>query len=441
MALAQIAPLAGNGPALNLDAAINATFGDEDADGDLFLGNGSGEQEELAADVICWIPDFGQMIPHLSLPIHDCINAAAKTLALKYITAYNYYMLINGGFSWSNNLDLCAKIAYMRALIVSKGVSDHTALAATKNCIYSLFQRGPYSLSAILLANPTVIQACVTATNQANARAVNGQVATAANLTFDEVNDYLNRGNQVNPAESTVFKVLDNASAAHLRKIFVDLACIVAWYFRATGHHYNQDADERIGRVWKGCIHADQQTDCGMQWIHVCRHIFKCVFPIDLENFWNAQAEQFHCSRPLILRLSTFPAGSAAYGAVIKGYDDITTVFPMFEQRFADVSRAIVGVKNIMSDYNNPLRKMGLSINASYYGQQRIALDESLLSSCAATILACLDSFTERNPLSKSKALQRAGNGAPITGAVIGKALLALSNSDDYNRTLLAIAQ
>jgi len=441
MALASVTPLGVQGAAANLDAAINATFGDEDADGDLFLGNGSGEQEELSPDIICWIPDLDGQILNLSLPIHDCINPAAKTMALKYITAYNYYMLINGEFSWSNDLDLCAKIAYMRALIVSKGVSDHTAIPATKNCMYTLFQPGPYSLAAILLATPRVMDDCIIHTNAAYAAVGNQRITDRDALTFAEVNAYLRRNGAVNQAESTVFKVLDNATAARLRKIFVDLACITAWYYRATGHHYNQDADERLGRVWKGCIHADQQTDCGIQWVHVCRSIFRCVFPIDLENFWNAQAEQFHCSRPLILRLSTFPAGSAAFGAVIKGYDDITTVFPMFDDRFADVGRAITNVKQVMSDQNNPLRKMGLSINASYYGQQRIAIDESVLSSCAATILACLDSFTERNPLSKSKALQRAGNGAPITGAVIGKALLALSNSDDYNRTLLAIRQ
>jgi len=107
----------------------------------------------------------------------------------------------------------------------------------------------------------------------------------------------------------------------------------------------------------------------------------------------------------------------------------------MFEQKFANIGAALTQVGDIMADVNNPMRKTGLSINA------RVALDESVLSSCAATILACLNSFTERNPLGKSKALQRAGNGAPITGAVIGKALQAISNSDDYHKTLLAIGQ
>ncbi len=219
---------------------------------------------------------------------------------------------------------------------------------------------------------------------------------------------------EINPAEQTAFRMLDNQTTAYLRKIFVDLVCIVAWYFRATGHHSNAEADERIGRVWKGCIHADQRNDCGIPWIHICRTSFKCIFPIDKELFWNEQAAAMYCSRPLILRLSTYPAGSAAFGAVLKGYMDFSTVFPMFDQKFANIGAILAQVSDAMTD-DNPMRKMGLSINARFYGQPRIALDESVLSSCAATILACLNAFTEYNPLGKSKALQRAGNGAPIT--------------------------
>jgi len=421
--------------AADFNAAIDATFGNGDINGDLYIGNGSGEQEEISDDLICWIPPFQNQILHLTFPIHDCINQAAKTLALKYIAAYNYYMLINAGIDISTNHDVCAKIAYLRALIVSKGVSNHEAQPAAKHCEYTLFHEGPYSLSAILLATPAVIDACVRVTARVG--------AAANNLTFVEVQAFLQRHglNNINPAEMTVFKVLDNATAAHLRKIFVDLVCIVAWYFRATGHHYNAESEERIGRVWKGCVHSDNQTDCGIPWKHVCRTAFKCIFPIDKEEFWNAQAERMHCSRPLILRLSTYPAGSAAYGAVLKGYMDISTVFPMFDNQFAGIGATLTRVGNIMADVNNPLAKMGLSINAKFYGQPRIALNESVLSTCAATILACLNSFTERNPLGKSKALQRAGNGAPITGAVIGKALLALSNSDDYHKALLLIDQ
>jgi len=423
--------------ATDFDEAIEATFGGAEMDGDLFTGNGSGEQEEFLIDLICWIPPFHNQIQHLTLPIHQCINPAAKTLALKYVATYNYWMLINMGMPWSTNLDLCAKIAYLRALIVSKGVSNPEADPATKNCIYTLFHTGRFSLSAILLATPAIVTQCITFTQLTRGGATEG------NLTFAEVQTFLTRNNTqaVNPAETTAFRVLDNHSAAYLRKIFVDLVCISAWYFRATGHHYNAEAEERLGRVWKGCVHADQQTNCGIEWIHVCRTAFKCIFPIDMEQFWQNQAEAMHCSRPLILRLSTYPAGSAAYGAVLKGYMDISTVFPMFDNRFAEIGATLTRVNNLMSDVNNPMAKMGLSINAKFYGQPRVALDESKLSTCAATILACLNTFTERNPLGKSKALQRAGNGAPITGAVIGKALLALSNSDDYNKALLQIGQ
>jgi hypothetical protein len=64
-----------------------------------------------------------------------------------------------------------------------------------------------------------------------------------------------------------------------------------------------------------------------------------------------------HCSRPLILRLSTYPAGSAANGAVLKGYMDVSTVFPMFEQKFANIGTALTQVGDIMADVNNPMRK------------------------------------------------------------------------------------
>jgi hypothetical protein len=90
----------------NLDLSIAATFGDGDVNGDLFIGNGSGEQEEESMDLICWIPNFGNQIPNLFFPIHACIDLAAKTLALKYISAYNYFMLTNAGMPWSNNFDL-----------------------------------------------------------------------------------------------------------------------------------------------------------------------------------------------------------------------------------------------------------------------------------------------------------------------------------------------
>jgi len=51
-----------------------------------------------------------------------------------------------------------------------------------------------------------------------------------------------------------------------------------------------------------------------------------------------------HCSRPLILRLSTYPAESAAYGAVLKGYMDVSTVFPMFDQKFANIGATLAQV-------------------------------------------------------------------------------------------------
>ncbi len=67
----------------------------------------------------------------------------------------------------SANYDSCAKIAYLRALIVSKGVSNHQALPQAKDCIYTLFREGPYSLASILLANVAEIDACVQLTNAA----------------------------------------------------------------------------------------------------------------------------------------------------------------------------------------------------------------------------------------------------------------------------------
>ena len=118
-------------------------------------------------------------------------------------------------------------------------------------------KQGPYSLSAILLATPVVIADCVRFSN------LGGGAATAADLTFAQVQLYLNRnvasGGAVNPLGQTAFRVLDNVTTAYLRKIFVDLVCIVAWYFRATGHHYNAEADERIGRVWDAYMLTKRQ--------------------------------------------------------------------------------------------------------------------------------------------------------------------------------------
>ncbi len=138
-------------------------------------------------DLICWIPNFGNQIPNLTFTIHACIDLAAKTLALKYISAYNYFMLTNAGMPRSNNFDLCA-IAYLRALVVSKGVSKHQANPAAKDCIYTLFREGPFSLSAILLANIAEIDNCVVFTN--GNRPGGAPAVTRADLTYAEVAAY-----------------------------------------------------------------------------------------------------------------------------------------------------------------------------------------------------------------------------------------------------------
>lgn len=73
---------------------------------------------------------------------------------------------------------------------------------------------------------------------------------------------------------------------------------------------------------------------------------------------------------------------------------------------------------------------MAYSVNARYYGQQRVIIDEKRFGALAAIILAAIRSFSDDHPMAESSALQRVAALAPMTGAVIVKAIKKVGTSD-----------
>lgn len=193
---------------------------------------------------------------------------------------------------------------------------------------------------------------------------------------------------------------------------------LVAYFFRIRGHHWQQDFNDRYSEVWSHCQYPDMKNDIGIEWKYVAREGVHAIFPKVLDDTWKLWCRDNLIPGALIKRLGSAAAGTAVLVAVRAGYDDIKQVFPNFNLSLGSAIAHLVEMEGFIA-----LDRWAGSVNASMYGAPRLAIDEGRLAPLAAVILACLEQFAPSARLRDSRAMQRAGGNAPVTGFAMAKAL------------------
>lgn len=224
--------------------------------------------------------------------------------------------------------------------------------------------------------------------------------------------------------------LITDAQRRDVFSTFVDRVSLVAFVFRSRGHHYMDTFDDLYSRVW-------QKSRFNLSQVHLSFHnlataAFHAIFPKILDDFWQEEIARGHVNGALAKRFDCAVAGMAGPHVLRQGITDILMVAPGLEARFQD---AILHLDEVMNKLSQ--NRFAGSVNCRYYGAPRVKFDEKRLSAIAAIIEAALNALTEDSPLAKSPALRRIAQNAPITGAVLGKAISVLPQRPEVINNLL----
>lgn len=231
---------------------------------------------------------------------------------------------------------------------------------------------------------------------------------------------------------ATLAEGLSDNVKKELRKSFVDRVCMVAFVFRARGHHWTVDYDALYARVW-GRTRIDQSW-LHLPWKLIAINCFHAIYPIVLDQAWVTWVNENKVNGALAKRLDVAPAGSAGPFVIQQGLTDLLMIAPGLSVRFSDELKFL---NDEIVKHSNA-RWYG-SVNARYYGAIRGVFDERRLSSIAATIIAAVNNLTPGEPIGESPALKRIAKGAPITGAVIGRAIRNVSDRPEVVNGLMNV--
>lgn len=229
------------------------------------------------------------------------------------------------------------------------------------------------------------------------------------------------------------FRLVDHLSAANQRLIsesFADRVCLTAFVFRGRGHHYLDSYEELYGRVWEKCRWAPNVLQIPFKYQATIG--LHAIYPMILDQFWKHCVDESLCNGALIKRFDVAPAGIAGPKVLAAGLEDIQMVAPGLKERLREAIDYLEGVIAQTREH-----RFAGSVNARYYGAPRIRVEEQKLSAIAATIKASVDGLAEDAPIARSAALQRIARGAPVTGAVLSRAIGRIAEREEVVNSLL----
>jgi len=358
------------------------TLTNEDLNGECFILGAEGEIESQELSQILWFPAASSRPG--SWPHNQALGSVpqaqmATTSAYLSAALWGNFHKLKADVQGINDQD-AFRIAYLRMLVIREGLADPESTAASHHVRYNI------------------------------ARYLGTDDDTSA----------------PNPAPTGSDAAWRNSA----REKFTNMVCIVAYFFRVRGHHFQDSFEDRFKVVWKKCLY--NEDDPGLKWEYIARHALHAIFPDTLDAYWVNSAEVSACAGALTKRVNSVPAGIAGVAALRRGLDDIVMILPKIPtlvpdavSHLEDIERQILG------------NRWNGSINRRFYNAQAIRVDEGRLGSLAAVILAALDQFAGNNPLSKSNALKRIADNAPITGAVIARLIATAVNTPEAASGLL----
>lgn len=229
--------------------------------------------------------------------------------------------------------------------------------------------------------------------------------------------------------EANVNAALTNEVKLHLRQHFTDRVCIVAFVFRARGHHYLDAYEELYQRLVEKVGITQEELVITHQ--HFATLAIHAVYPIILDRFWQTACQNGHCNGAMSKRLDVASAGTAGPVILKQGLSDLLLVAPGLRGSLQQQIDALEA-------YTEQIRQNRWygSVNARYYGVARVRFDDNSCASIAATILSILERIGSNSPIKESPALKRIAQNAPISGYAMGRLFM---NSVDSVKIDLAI--
>lgn len=195
---------------------------------------------------------------------------------------------------------------------------------------------------------------------------------------------------------------------------FSNYVCCVAFVFRSRGHHYLATLQELYDRLWGKCLKTVADNPLG--WQKMSTYALHAIMPDILDDYWKQCAAKQRIAGALIKRLDTAPAGCASAYIVQKGITDVKVVLPTIVRRDPEGSVYLAAVIAQLEQG----RWVG-SVNARYYGVNKLRIDESKLAALGAIVLGCYETLARTSPLVASPALIRVASNAPILRGVTSR--------------------
>lgn len=214
----------------------------------------------------------------------------------------------------------------------------------------------------------------------------------------------------------SITNVLTAVNRKAINRMFVNMVCLLAYIFRIRGHHYKADFAPKIEKMWDKTPHAGKEKFASFQ--HIFTYGLHAIFPSILDQFWLSACDGGWCDDIFIIRRSVYAAGTSVFAIVRQGITDLKLVLPKLNKLLADNIHYIDETCNRL-DQN----RWDHSINARYYGANTDRLNETPIGIVASLIKSCVEALVSDNPLLSSKALTRAANLAPLSGAAYGNAV------------------
>lgn len=234
--------------------------------------------------------------------------------------------------------------------------------------------------------------------------------------------------------DATLNRIMATVNEGELRKIaenFFNMVCMVAFFFRVRGHHYVDELEGRYANLWARCRMQDfAQPVAAKVWTTYGLH---AIMPDVLDAAWNHARRAAMIAGALSKRYDCAAAGMAGIVVVKAGVDDLVMVAPGLRTNLDEAM-------NYLDEMANRLRgnRWYGSINARYYGAPHATIDEKKLAAIASAVYAVLATVAPESDLNKSAALKRIARGAPITGAILGRAAARISEAPEVVASLVS---
>lgn len=212
----------------------------------------------------------------------------------------------------------------------------------------------------------------------------------------------------------------------YARADFGDAITIVAFHFRARGHHFLPGSQEVYARLWGKCLKGERSI--GIAWDKFATVISHAIFPQILDDYWVTLVSSQKAAGAMMKRVDVAAAGSAIVSVLFATVRDIITVFPAFSSRVAEAYDYLAEVRTALER-----NRWGGSVNSQYYGVDRVRIDEARLGAIAASVRSIYQNLAEDSRALDSNALQRVAGNAPVTGAVLGIAANRATKDDRFS--------